>query len=78
MAGWITCNFTFFSTVFQSYQDDGRVIMKDCVQWNPDCEDFQIQGVLLQANQRPFIQELIVYKQNIETSSYFLMMTPLY
>ena len=25
----------FFSTVFQLYQDDGRVIMKGCVQWNP-------------------------------------------
>ena len=29
------CDFTSFSTVFQSYQDDGRMIMKDCVQWNP-------------------------------------------
>ena len=28
------CGFTFFSTVFQSYQDDGRLIMKGCVQWN--------------------------------------------
>ena len=25
---WITCNFTSFSTVFQSYQDDGWMIMK--------------------------------------------------
>ena len=24
-----------FSTVLQSYQDDGQMIMKDCVQWNP-------------------------------------------
>ena len=23
------------STVFQSYQDDGQVIMKGCLQWNP-------------------------------------------
>ena len=23
-----------FSTVFQSYQDDGQMIMKGCVQWN--------------------------------------------
>ena len=28
MDGWMTCDFTFFSTVFQSYQDDGRLIMK--------------------------------------------------
>ena len=34
MAGWMTCDFTSFSTVFRSYQDDERLIMKDCVQWN--------------------------------------------
>ena len=33
--GWMICDFTSFSTVFQSYQDDGRMIMKGCVQWNP-------------------------------------------
>ena len=27
--------FYVISTVFQSYQDDGRMIMKGCVQWNP-------------------------------------------
>ena len=26
--------FTSFSTVFQSYQDDERLVMKGCVQWN--------------------------------------------
>ena len=31
----MTCCFTTFSTVFQSYQDDECVIMKGCVQWNP-------------------------------------------
>ena len=35
MDGWMICNFTSFSTVFQSNQDDGRMIMKDCVQWDP-------------------------------------------
>ena len=29
------CDFTSFSTVFQSYQDDGWMLMKGCVQWNP-------------------------------------------
>ena len=29
MDRWATYDFTSFSTVFQSYQDDGRVIMKD-------------------------------------------------
>ena len=28
------CDFTSFLTVFQSYQDDVRMIMKGCVQWN--------------------------------------------
>ena len=32
--GWMTCDFKPFLTVFQSYQDDGWVIMKDCVQHN--------------------------------------------
>ena len=26
--------FISFSTMFQSYQDNGRVIMKGCVPWN--------------------------------------------
>ena len=26
----MTCDFTFFSTIFQSYRDDRRVIMKGC------------------------------------------------
>ena len=34
MDGWMTCDFTSFSTVFQSYQDDERLIMKGCVQWS--------------------------------------------
>ena len=34
MDGWITSDFTSFSTVFQSYQDDVRLIMKGCVHWN--------------------------------------------
>ena len=33
--GWVTCEFTSFSTVFRSYQDDERLIMKGCVQWSP-------------------------------------------
>ena len=35
MDGWMACNFTFFSTVFQSNQDNGRMTMKGCVQWDP-------------------------------------------
>ena len=35
--GRMTCHVTSFSTVFQSYQDSGRVRMKGCVQRNPIC-----------------------------------------
>ena len=35
MDGWMSCDFTSFLTVFQSYQDDVRMIMKGCVQWTP-------------------------------------------
>ena len=28
MDGWMNCDFTSFSIVFQTYQDDGRLIMK--------------------------------------------------
>ena len=34
MDGWMTCNFASFSTVFQSYQDNERSVMKGCVQWS--------------------------------------------
>ena len=35
--GWMILirDFTSFSTVFQSHHNDGWVIMKYCVQWNP-------------------------------------------
>ena len=32
--GWMTCDCMSFSTVFESYLDDERVITKGCVQWN--------------------------------------------
>ena len=31
MDGRMTCDFTSFTTVFQSFQDDGSLIMKSCV-----------------------------------------------
>ena len=42
--GWISCHFTFFQTVFQSYQDDEGMMMKGCVKWNTvyDKEDFNL------------------------------------
>ena len=44
--GWMTCDFTSFSTVFQLYQDDGRLIMIGCVQWRSvyGREDFAASG----------------------------------
>ena len=32
---WMTCSFMSFLIVFQLYQEDGRVIMKCCLQWTP-------------------------------------------
>ena len=43
--GQVTCNFTSFSTVFQSYQDDRQVIMKGFVQWNLLMVDGLEQGL---------------------------------
>ena len=44
--GWMTCDFTSFSTVFQLYQDDGRLIMIGCVHWSSvyGREDFASSG----------------------------------
>ena len=33
----MTWDLMSFSPVLQSYQDDGRMIMKDSLQWNPVC-----------------------------------------
>ena len=35
MSRWITCDFTSFLTLVQSYEDDGKMIRKGCVQWKP-------------------------------------------
>ena len=42
----VTCDFMSFSTVFQSYQYDGRLIMKCCMQWNSvyGQQDFVLSG----------------------------------
>ena len=39
--------YVLFLTVFQSYQADGRVIMKGCVKWNPI---YSWKGFYLQLN----------------------------
>ena len=44
----MTCDFTSFSTVFQSYQGDGRLIMKDCVQWNSVYQSYWTDTISLQ------------------------------
>ena len=46
MDGRMICDFTSFSTVFQSYQDNERLIMKGCVQWSSvyGREDFASGG----------------------------------
>ena len=54
--GWIICDLTSFSTVFQSYQDDRWMIMKRCVQWKPvyGWKDFFFKRV---SNQGPLDQQ---------------------
>ena len=44
------CDFTSFLPVFQSYRDDGRMVMKGCVQLRPVCgwEDFALSGARTQ------------------------------
>ena len=48
----MTCEFMSFSTVFQSYQDDERLIMKGCVQRNPvyGLEEFASSGAQTRAH----------------------------
>ena len=45
----MTCDFTSFSTLFRSYQDDGQMIMKGCVQWNP----FTVEKFLSRVGLKP-------------------------
>ena len=49
-----------FSTVFQSYQDDGKGIMKGCVQWNPihGYTDFHLH---LELNPGPLGQQAMAH-----------------
>ena len=35
MDEWMDCSFTSFTTAFQSYQGNERVILKDCMQGKP-------------------------------------------
>ena len=60
MDGWMTCDFTSFSTVFQSYQDDIWMIMKGCVQWNSGrhielinchCSDWRVSNCTVMVRQ---------------------------
>ena len=54
----MNCHFTFFPTVFQSYKDDERLIMKGYVQSNPvyGWEDFALNrfelGTAISTGQR--------------------------
>ena len=42
---WKICGFTTFLTVFLSYQDDERVIMKDSVQWRAILDSEEIKSL---------------------------------
>ena len=53
MDGWMTCSFTPFSAVLQSYQNDERIIMKDCVQWNPVYDETMCNGTPFMMKRSP-------------------------
>ena len=59
----MTCDFTSFPTVFQSYQDGGRVIMKDSVQWNPV---YVQKRSLLQAQLEPTSPTYLIIHFSVE------------
>ena len=46
MYGWMICDFTPFSTVLHSKQNDRQMIMKRCMQWSPvfGRKDFLLNG----------------------------------
>ena len=49
--GWVDdVRFTPFLTVFMSYEDDGRLITKGCVQWNLD---YDWKGFRLKCGSNP-------------------------
>ena len=52
----MACDFTPYSTVFQSYQDNGRLIMKGCVNGTP----LRLRRIRLEqsSNLRPVGQRL--------------------
>ena len=45
----MTYHFMSFSTIFQSYQDDGQMTMKVCVQWKP----FMVEKISIQGGIEP-------------------------
>ena len=55
MGGWMTGYFTSFTTIFQSYLDTGRVIVKGCLQWNPVYE--RKEFCLQESNSEPLDQQ---------------------
>ena len=51
----MTCDFTSFSTVLQSYQEDERLIMKSCAQLYPKAKRNSILGFYLSVKNTKFI-----------------------
>ena len=55
----MTCNFMSFLTVFQSYQDDRRMIIKVCMQRNPFVVEKILPGAGLElGTDRSVVQHL--------------------
>ena len=59
LGGWVhDLRFYVFSTVFQSYQDYGRVILKSCVPWN---HVYEWKGLHLERGLNPSIGQGLTY-----------------
>ena len=77
IGGCMTCDFTSFSTVFQSYRDYGRMISKKgCVHWNHvyGRDDFASSGTRTrdQKISRPALNPLSYARDSCKCNKYIL------
>ena len=77
--GWMTCDFTFFSTVYQSYWEYRLMIMKGSVQWNPiyqaglelgiECWNHFSQQIANNTNKLNLVKELFNTRLHVNLST---------
>ena len=72
------CDFTSFSTVFQSYQDDGRVIMKGCVQCKPGHCWKELPSVEIEPGTTKSVGQLLTYCRGVTRGNFIIRTTMFY